>query len=140
MPKLKTIVVLLSFISVCQAKDIGTQIDPADYRTVITYTDEKCPIPQAYDLNYLYAYKVYGEFMGCVSQEVDTGTVIFFRKDGVMFKHSRRVLEYANSYPPIPIPPLPSFTTPSSLTPFMPQTPTVQCFGNGFGTITCSSF
>lgn len=137
MPKLKTIVVLLSFISVCQAKDIGTQIDPADYRTVITYTDEKCPIRQAYDLNYLYAYKVYGEFMGCASQEVDTGTVIFFRKDGVMFKHSQIALHQANS-PLIQIPELPAFTTPPSLTPFLPQTPTIQCFANGFGTITCS--
>lgn len=137
MPKLKTIVVLLSFMSVCQAKDVGTQIDPADYRTTITYTDEPCPIPQAYYLNYLYAYKVDGEFMGCVSQEVDTGTVIFFRKDGVMFKHSRRVLDYANSFS-VQIPQLPAFTTPPSLTPFLQQTPTIQCFANGFGTITCS--
>lgn len=133
MPKLKTIVVLLSFVSVCQAKDIGTQIDPADYRTVITYTNDPCPIHQAYNLNYLYAYKVRGEFMGCVSQEIDTGTVIFFRKDGVMFKHSQRVLELANATPQ-----LPTFTTPPSLTDFTQKTPIIQCFANGFGTITCS--
>jgi len=125
---------------ICQAKDIGNQLDPADLRTIITYTDEPCPIPQALQRNYLYAYKVNGEFMGCVSQEVDTGAVIFFRKDGVMFKHSRQVLDWANTRYFIGSIPLPNIPTPPSLTQPPIQNPTIQCFGNGFGTITCSSF
>lgn len=137
MPNLKAIVVLLSFVSICQAKDVGTQIDPTDYRTVITYTDEPCPIPQAYEQNYLYAYKVRGVFMGCASQEVATGAVIFYRKDGVMFKHSQRALEQANSIPYNLNIPLPNIPTPPSLTDFYRPTPAIQCFSNGFGTVTC---